>query len=60
MLRRTKRQRGGAVNTKRVQELANQREDDKDESTEKLDKSEVDEVTGGKGDPNSPIVTPEI
>ena len=41
-------------------ERPSERQEDEKESTKKLDKSEVDEVGGGKRDPNGPIVTPEI
>ena len=40
-------------------ERHSERQMDEKESTKKLDKSEVDEVAGGKGDPNGPSVPPE-
>ena len=47
------------MDDKHAERRSEQQMDEK-ESAKKLDKSEVDEVAGGKGDPNEPIVTPEI
>ena len=44
----------------KLAERHSERQEDEKESAKKLDKSEVDEVVGGKGNPNGPIVTPEI
>jgi hypothetical protein len=58
MLWREKR-RDTTMDDKHAERRSEGQEDEK-ESTKKLDKSEVDEVAGGKGDPNGPIVTPEL